>query len=138
MSRKIFVIIIIWILNFIPGCVLDDDEEISDAYNFKVMASDGSFTGYYSVDGGAFHFFTITDHVPDNENFYSYEKNLDSPDSVLIYATGTDDTATSISIYIYQNDELVDSVTVSQTTDSNGNPLKVVASISYTFTDSSK
>ncbi len=117
---------------FFTAC---DDPSVPSTYNFKVMSSDGPFTGYYSVDGGSFQYFDGS-LASGSSYFYSYEKNLSSPDSIMVYAIGTDTSATSISIFIYEDGALGDSITVSQSTDSYGNDLKVVATISYTFNES--
>ena len=126
-----FICFLIAALFFFNGC---EDAEESDTYNFKVTSSDGQFEGYYMVDGGSMQYFSC-ETASGNTSFYTYQENLSSPGSITIYAKGTDISATSISIYIYENDVLGDSITVSQSTDSDGNALKVVATLSYTFNE---
>lgn len=130
MKYKIVLLILLQLLIF--GC---EDVEVEDACTIKVMSTDGPFDGYYFEDDGSMHYFE-SDIISGNTSYYNYSKSFSSsPDSVTVYAKGTDTSATSITIYIYEDGELADSITVSQSTDSSGNDLKVVATITYTFTD---
>jgi len=113
------------------GCEYQDKE--SDYYNFKVMASDGDFTGYYVVDAGSFNYFTgsqVTGTI-----YWTYEKNLESPKSILIKVTAKDDNASGISVYVYQNSELVASADGTRSYNATtGKYDKAIVSLSYTFT----
>ncbi|PKL16302.1 MAG: hypothetical protein CVV49_16935 [Spirochaetae bacterium HGW-Spirochaetae-5] len=108
-------------------------EEDDSAYSFEVISSYGNVVGYYKVDSGASQVFSGA-AMGDSTVFYSFNKNLNLPESVLISATGVSDGAgvsstTSVSIYIYEDSKLVKSATVSQI--SAGVP--VTTSLYYTF-----
>jgi len=124
-----FITVIIFFTIFISGC--EKAEEDNPDYSFEVISSAGTFVGYYKVDGGAAKEFSGS---PMGESliYYSCEKRLDAPISVLVSATGAG-SATSVSIYIYEKNVLAQSVTVSQTT--TGVP--VTATLSYTFDSAS-
>lgn len=109
--KKIFtLLILIFALQF-ASCEFGDDIDVGDAYNFKVIASQGSFTGYYIINGGSTNLFS--GEAVDG-NYYSYEKNLSSPESVYVSVTGTDAGTKSISILIFADNELVSDTTVTQ------------------------
>ena len=132
--KKIFTLLLILFLTVpFTACDFGEDIEVGDAYNFKVISADGPFTGFQVVDGGISKQFNS--NAIDGTSFYNFEKNLSSPSSIYIFATGEDTSATSISIYIYADSLLVEDITVSQSTDINGNPLKVTTSLSYSFSE---
>jgi len=132
--KKIFtLLILIFTLLTFTACEFGDDIDVGDAYNFKVISADGPFTGFYVVDGSSSKYFDS--NAVDGTIFHSFEKNLSSPSSIYIFATGEDTSATSISIYIYADSLLVKDITSTQSTDINGNPLKVTASLSYSFSE---
>jgi hypothetical protein len=109
MSAGKYIIYILLIFTiFITCCDSDEDEEV---YNFKVMSSNGSATGYYSVNGGAFQYF---DTIAGSSSFYNYEQTISSLDTILIYAEGDTTAATAISIYLYRDTELIKTVSASQ------------------------
>lgn len=110
---------------FITAC--EDEAEADSTYSFEVISSYGNVVGYYKIDSGAAVEFSGA-AMGESVVYYSFNKNLDSPTSILISATGAAN-ATSVSIYVYDNDELADSVTVSQVTTS----VPVTATLSYTF-----
>jgi hypothetical protein len=132
--KKIFtLLILIFALLPFAACDFGDDTDLGDAYNFKVISADGPFTGFYVVDGGSSKYFNS--NTIDGTIFHSFEKNLSSPSSIYIFATGEDTSATSISIYIYADSMLVKDITASQNTDINGNAIKVTTSLSYSFSE---
>ncbi len=120
----LFIIMVSVFALMISGC---EESEVEPDYSFEVVSSDDGFSGYYKIDGGAAKEFNGS-AMSDSTVYYSFNKDLKSPESVLVSATGTAN-ATSISIYIYEKNELVKSVTVSQVTDS----VAVTATISYSF-----
>jgi hypothetical protein len=131
MFKNITVSTVIIISLFLTGCEKVDEDD--SAYSFEVISSYGNVVGYYKVDSGAAQVFSGA-AMGDSAVFYSYNKNLNLPESVLISATGVSDDAgvsstTSVSIYIYEDSKLVKSATVSQI--SAGVP--VTASLYYTF-----
>jgi len=128
---KSLVFALLLLLVPVMGCELE--EEISDYYNFKVMSSNGDFSGYYSVDGEPFQYFggePVTATI-----YYSYETNLSAPSSVLISVTA-DTAATAVSIYVYANTQLVADITTTQTYDSGGTPLAITTTLTHDFTTS--
>ncbi len=126
--RILFLSLLMAIIAY-SGC---GDVAESDYYNFKVQSSNGSFSGYYSVDGGDFKYFSS--EAVSGTIYNKYEHDLNSPDSLLVSVTADSDSSTAISIYIYENSGLVEDITVTQSTDSSGNALKITASLSYEFT----
>jgi len=123
--KNILFIVLAFVLTLmISGC---EESEVEPDYSFEIVSSDDGFSGYYKIDGGAAKEFNGT-AMGDSTVYYSFNKDLKSPESVLISATGTAN-ATSVSIYIYEKNELVKSVTVSQITEA----VAVTATISYTF-----
>lgn len=115
----------------VTGCEMDADEN-EDYYNFKVISAGGNFEGYYIINGtdeGTFSGSSMSGSTV----YYSFQKNLSSPTSVLVSATALSTSASSIEIYIYQNSELVDSIQSSQ----SDSTVTVSAYISYTFSSSS-
>ncbi len=102
------------------------DAEADDSNGFEVVSSNGAFDGYYKVDGGTAVVFSSS--PIGSSIFHSYQKNLISPKSLRVYATGSD-VATSISIYIYENEKEVSDVTVLQTVTNIG----PTATLSYEF-----
>lgn len=125
-----FLLLLLAALPF-TACEFGEDTGVGDAYNFKVISADGPFTGFYVVDGGGSKYFNS--YNVDGTIFHSFEMNLSSPLSVYILATGQDANASSISIYVYAESKLVKDITATQSTDINGNPLKVTTSLSYSF-----
>ena len=120
--------ILLFSLSFsLTGC--EDDSKDNDKYSFKVIASNGNATGYYSIDGGSFKYFDT--EYSESSSFYSYEKDISSLDSILIYAIGEDTNTSSISIYLYDESELLDSVSASQTE----SDVKVSLTLDYTEPD---
>jgi hypothetical protein len=127
MFKNITVSIVIIIFSlFFAGCEKVVDEDYS-AYSFEVISSYGNVVGYYKIDSGAAQEFS---GAPMDESviFYSFNRNLSFPKSILVSATGAP-SATSVSIYVYDNEILVDSATVSQVTAS----VPVTATLSHTF-----
>jgi len=130
MKRIFTLIIILFLAVSFTACEFGEDIDVGNAYNFQIIAADGAFTGYYSVDGKKPVYYNST--PVSGTIFHSYEQNLSSPVSIYVYATGETTDATSISIYVYADSTLVKHVTVTQTTDS-GSPLKVTGTLSHTF-----
>jgi len=124
MKKFIKYSLLLCLLFSLSGC--DDDSKENDKYSFKVIASNGNATGYYSVDGGSFNYFDT--EYSESSSFYSYEKDISSLDSILIYAIGEDTGTSSISIYLYDESELLDSVSASQTE----SDVKVSLTLDYT------
>jgi len=90
----------------------DDEEEDEEQYSFKVMASNGEATGYYSPNGGSFHYFDTS--YSGSSIYFSYERSISSLDSILVHAEGEDPATTAISIYLYEDSDLIDSASVYQ------------------------
>lgn len=111
-SVKILIFISLLVSIVFLGC---DTGEEKAKYNFKVMASNGAFTGYYSVNGDSLQYFNST-AVPGSSIFYSYEQSISSLNSILIYTTATSADATGISIYLYDGSDLLKRADVSQVT----------------------
>jgi len=132
MKRIFTLLIILFLAISFTACEFGDDIDVGNAYRFRIMATDGPFTGYYMLDGGSPKIFNSTDLT--GSIFTNFEQNLSAPESVYVFATGENTDATSISIYVYADSKLVKDVTAVQTTDSGGNPLKVTVSTSYDFT----
>lgn len=131
---NITIYLLMAVVLFMTGCEL---VELDDTYNFKIVSTNGPFKGYYMVNEDSMEFFA-SEPVVGNSNLYYYEENLPSLNSITIYAEGMDTSAASISIYIYDNNELGESITVPQSTDSSGNNLEVTATLSYTFGSSNE
>ncbi len=129
--KKIFtLLILLFVILPFTACDFGDDGSVGDAYRFLIMATYGSFEGYYMIDGGSPKFFSSTEAT--DTIFTSFEQNLSAPESIYVFATG-DLSTTSISIYIYAESKIVKSITANQTKDSEGNLLNVTATLSYDF-----
>jgi hypothetical protein len=124
-KNVIFLIILVSCIITIPGC---DDPEPESNYSFEVISSDDGFVGYYKVDGGSAEVISSSP-LGSSTIYHSFEKELKSPESILISATGASTTTSSISIYVYEKTKLVESVTVTQ----SDSAVKVTATLSYTF-----
>jgi len=122
-------LIIILLSLFLPLAGCDDDSDDNKKYNFKIMASNGNATGYYSLNGDEFKYFET--EYSENSTFYSYEKDISSLKTIMIYTEGVGTETSSISIYLYEDDELLDSVSASQT-DSD---VRVSVTLNYTKPD---
>lgn len=110
LAAKILIIISLLNIFVFTGCETDDSDP---KYNFKVMSSNGAFTGYYSVNGGSFKYFTSSP-VPGSPIYYSYEKSISSLDTISIDVTADDDTTTKITIYLYDDTDLLKRADVTQ------------------------
>ncbi len=129
--KKQFIIILMFLCCVINmGC--DDTEDESSAYSFEVISSNGSFTGYYKIDGGSAQYFAGTSAGSDTI-YYSYDQDLSSPTSISISATADSTDTTSITIYVYDDYELGDSSTETQDDEET-----ITATLSYTFDDSTE
>ena len=126
--NNIFISLIIILYSLIiSGCY---DGDVDSVYSFEVISSDDGFVGYYILDTGSAKEFSSSP-LDSSSIYYSYDKDLSSPESILISVTGSSTTTSSISIYIYDNNELADSVTISQ----SDSDVKISGSLSYTFGD---
>lgn len=110
--KKIFTLLILLFVTLpFTACELGDDGGVGDTYNFKVISAQGSFTGYYIENGGKMNIFNSETL---DGTYHSFEKNLSSPESVYISATGSDSGTTSISILIFAENKLVADETKNQ------------------------
>ena len=110
LSAKILICILIFSSVLLAGC---DTEDSDLKYNFKVMSSNGAFTGYYSVNGNSFKYFEST-LVSGSSIYHSYEKSISSLDTISIDVTAIDNTATKITIYLYDDTDLLKRADVAQ------------------------
>ncbi len=104
--KRIFSILVVISAIMTVSCELGTPEE-SDLYNFKVVGYLGNFDGYYSIDGGDLQTFAGVQDTT-STNYYIYETNLETPESVMITVNGSTTCAT-VSVYIYAGEELVES-----------------------------
>ena len=114
------------------GCEADDEE--NDTYNFVVISSGGSVSGYYIVDGdpeSQTYFSTLS---VTGTSYFEFKKNLDAPVSIRIYAYQDSSDVTSVQIYVYDNSTEVASAsdTVTETGDT------VSATLYYKFSSSTE
>lgn len=110
--KKTFALLLILISTYaFTACEFGDDIDVGNAYNFKVISAKGSFTGYYIENGGKMNIFNSETL---DGTYHSFEKNLSSPESVYISATGSDSGTTSISILVFADNKLVSDKTVNQ------------------------
>ncbi len=128
--KNLMALLMIFLSILIISSCQKKDAEADDSYGFEVVSSDGSFEGYYMVDGGSAIVFSSSQIG--TSIFHSFKKNLVSPTSLRVSATGISGTpsATSISIYIYAQDKEVKDITVAQTVANIG----PTATLSYDFT----
>jgi len=107
-TRHILLIPLIILAIFLVSCEVEE----SSYYKFKVVSIGDGFSGYYIKDSGDIIPFT-------NETFESnigtYQKVLDNPDSIQIVVSGDSTSTSSLSIYVYEDDLQVASVTGSPT-----------------------
>lgn len=87
------------------GCEYEAPE--GDSYNFVVVSSGGTVSGYYIVNGdpdSQTYFTTVLVSGTSLTNpYFEYKKNLVSPSSVRIYACQDSSSVTSVQIYVYEN-----------------------------------
>jgi len=120
----LFIVIILFSSLFITGC---EEPEETFSYSFEVISTGKGFFGYYKIDGGATVDF-VSSPMGTTGNYFSFEKGLSSPKSLVVSATGNETLTSSITIYIYANYDPVASSTVVQ----NGSSAPTVT-ISHTF-----
>ncbi len=130
--HKIFLLVMLIFICCVNNIGCDDIEEDDSTYSFEVISSNGSFTGYYKVDGGSAKYFTGSSAGSDTI-YYSYDNNLSSPSSIIISATADSTETTSISIYVYDDSELGDSFTETQDDSET-----ITETLSYTFDDTTE
>jgi len=109
-TAKILICILMLSSVLLAGC---DTEDSDPKYNFKVMSSNGAFTGYYSVNGDSFKYFESAP-VSGSSIYHSYEKSISSLNTISIDVTAIDNTATKITIYLYDDTDLLKRADVSQ------------------------
>jgi len=124
-KNLIFFIILVSCIIMVPGC---DEPEPESNYSFEIVSSDDGFVGWYKIDGGSMKAIS-SEPLESSTVYHIYEKDLESPESILISATGSTVNTSSISIYVYEKNELVESATFSQ----SASDVKVTATLSYTF-----
>ncbi len=109
--QSLIICIGVLITAFLP-CACDEEEETEYDYYISIDAYRANFTGYYYIDSdyaGSFEGewdFTDTS----GNSHYSYEKGLDDFTSVQIWAFKNDGSG-SLTIMLYKNDKLIDSIT---------------------------
>jgi len=109
LAAKILIIISLLNVAVFTGCETDDNDS---KYKLKVMGTNGDFTGWYSVDGDDNKYFTS--EAVSGTPYYSYEKSISSLDSLYVSVGATTISTSALSIYLYVDSELVDSVEVTQ------------------------
>lgn len=110
----------------------------SSSYKFVVLSHSGKASGYYIVDQDDPVFFAVNTYQDGSTSYYKFSQDLDSPSSVTIHVDSDESTTSSIIVYIYSNDAIVQKATYSPTsTTSNGTTTySIVGDLSYTFSSS--
>ena len=103
-KRHILLIPLIILAIFLVSCEVEE----SSYYKFKVVSIGDGFSGYYIKDSG--DIIAISDETFEN-NIGTYQKVLDNPDSIQIVVSGDSTSTSSLSIYVYEDDLQVASVT---------------------------
>ena len=106
----LFIVMIFSSSMFLTGC---EEPEETFSYSFEVISTGAGFFGYYNIDGGATVDF-VSSPMGTTGNYFSFEKGMSSPTSLVVSATGNGTTTSSITIYIYANSEPVSSSTIVQ------------------------
>jgi hypothetical protein len=111
-----------------------------------IVAYKGVCSGYYIQDSGDVCYFDVTAAQSSSTNYYSYTKDLDNPSSVTICINAEgDDAPSSVTVYIYADDTIVEQETFSRevtsywdnTTSGYVYSYAVDGSVTYEFSDDS-
>lgn len=136
-GKIIYAVMILLLTGFILGC--PDTKDSTDTSNsFEVQSTGGSVTGIYKIntDGDDVYFETV--NIKDSNgkatNYYTFEKNLDNPDTVYINVTASVLAVHSITILIYEDSALKIDYMVTQT---DSTTEYISATKSYTFNQTS-
>jgi len=124
-KKSIAAIIILFSVIIISGC---EKVEPDSTYSFEIISSGDGFNGYYKVDDQAATEFSSSP-MGTSTIYHRFEKNLVSPVSILIDATGSSISTSSISIYIYEKSVCVKSEKFTP----SAAGIIVTANILYTF-----
>ncbi len=131
LSAKFFIFILLLISFISTGC--NDTEDDGTIYNFKVISSGESFTGYYFADVDTPTNFAGT-LMTDSTTNYIYEAPIAPDESITISASGSTTDTTSITIYLFKESTKIKTVTATPTV-SGGT---VSALLEYSISDSSE
>ena len=105
------------------------------------MSAGAPCTGYYSVNGEKFKAFDVSTLMEGSSYYYDYEKELESPSTVLIHVNSiASNVASSITVYVYVNDDLVENQTftpVSSTTTTE-TVWSISGEVKHSFDESTK
>lgn len=113
------------------GCEVADDKEM---YTIEIIGVDGSFHGYYKIDGEDMVFFDKSDAEAKTGGFYYYKKNLGSLTSLRVKVSGFDETS-SLDVYISQDDDIVEEESSTRTVTTSGNISLATVNLTYTVED---
>ena len=112
MKNLLFLAIVLLLATF--GCENDNqnypnskNDEIPIEYTIKVISTDGGFYGYYFCDDGP-----VTEFMGNMDNSTSiavYESKIcqDPKSDIVLYARTENETASSLSVYMFKDQMLV-------------------------------
>ena len=112
----IICLLFIFIFPFI-NCGSDD----KDIIKFKILCTGANFDGYYIVDGDDF---PIENTQLVGTSTYKFEKTIKELDSLTVSATVNSGEDASITVYIYREEDLVDSCTLNVDKDEENRTLR--------------
>jgi|GEM_PF-3349648 len=101
--KKLLSVLLIISAALAASCEISDSDD--EFYRIKVLGYLGNFDGQYSVDGEALVSLSGTVD-PTNANYYIFELDLNSPESVWIQVNGTA-TCASVTVNVYEGTDVV-------------------------------
>ena len=130
------------------SCWYSDDEDDESEDRFIIISYNGPCEGYYMLDNGDIKSFIVNTPVSSGSSYYEYTKSLSNPGYISIHIDfSSEDTYTvedsstpatyntsSVSVYIYSDNEIAESDTFSRVySDSDETIYTITGDISYDY-----